>query len=253
MHRLFPKFLTLLVIQCFFLSQNAFSRSISHSGAGTTVQISGWYVGAETGAATGFASLSSFGYDKFRPGFAVGVFGGYRFSRILSAELDFSTGKMNLAARECCVASGYWFGSDRQSYLAPVLGMTGWDYADIHREVSYLRHSAKLNIDLLTMFRSSESCSWSLMLSPQLGIYRTQVGFQSLSSDNVSVYESPSYHWACGGGLRIGYSFSPHISAGIYSSALFLTGKGVDGMPAHDHKANWTWESGLRLVYSFAK
>lgn len=48
----------------------------------------GWYVGIEGGMPFGFSTFSSFGYDKTHLGWAAGLYGGYRFNSIFSAELS---------------------------------------------------------------------------------------------------------------------------------------------------------------------
>lgn len=62
-----------------------------------TLQAGGsWYGGVEGGAPFSVAVFSSFGADKTRAGYAFGLFGGYRFSRVLSAELSAKWGQTNL-------------------------------------------------------------------------------------------------------------------------------------------------------------
>ena len=56
----------------------------------------GWYVGVEGGMPFGFSTFSSFGHDKTRLGWAAGLYGGYRFNSIFSAELSAKYGEMNL-------------------------------------------------------------------------------------------------------------------------------------------------------------
>lgn len=88
-----------------------------------------WYGGIEGGVPFGMSSFSSFGADKTRAGYALGLFGGYRFTSVLSAECSAKWGKTNLAARDCCAEGGYWLGTDRMTYHAPVAGLDGADYA----------------------------------------------------------------------------------------------------------------------------
>ena len=60
----------------------------------------GWYVGIEGGMPFGFSTFSSFGHDKTHLGWAAGLYGGYRFNSIFSAELSAKYGEMNLSAQE---------------------------------------------------------------------------------------------------------------------------------------------------------
>ena len=68
----------------------------------------GWYVGIKGGVPFGFSTFSSFGHDKTRLGWAAGIYGGYRFNPIFSAELSAKYGKMSLSAHDCCVEQNYW-------------------------------------------------------------------------------------------------------------------------------------------------
>lgn len=52
-----------------------------------------WYGGIEGGVPFGVSTFSSFGADKTRAGYNIGVFGGYRFNPVLSAELSAKWGK----------------------------------------------------------------------------------------------------------------------------------------------------------------
>ena len=66
----------------------------------------------EGGMPFGFSTFSSFGHDKTHLGWAAGLYGGYRFNSIFSAELSAKYGEMNLSAQDCCVERNYWLGSD---------------------------------------------------------------------------------------------------------------------------------------------
>ncbi len=72
----------------------------------------GWYVGLQGGMPFGVSTFSSFGYDKTRPGWVAGLYGGYRFNNILSAELAAKYGWMSLYEQNCCAGRGYRLGSD---------------------------------------------------------------------------------------------------------------------------------------------
>lgn len=90
----------------------------------------GWYIGIEGGMPLGFSTFSSFGHDKTHLGWAAGLYGGYRFNSIFSAELSAKYGEMNLSAQDCCVERNYWLGSDGMLYNAGVLGMDSWERAE---------------------------------------------------------------------------------------------------------------------------
>ena len=104
-----------------------------------------WYGGIEGGVPFGVSTFSSFGADKTRAGYALGLFGGYRFNLVLSAELSAKWGKANLSARDCCAECGYWLGADGKTYHASVAGFSGADYADLKSSV------AAAGVNLLTL------------------------------------------------------------------------------------------------------
>jgi hypothetical protein len=52
----------------------------------------GWYVGAQAGMPMAEADFSSFGADKFRPGWTAGIHAGYRFTPVWSLEASASWG-----------------------------------------------------------------------------------------------------------------------------------------------------------------
>ena len=51
--------------------------------------------------------------------------------------------------------------------------------------------------------------------------------------------------------MQATYTFPAGLQLGIYSGMTYLTGKPTDGTPEHQHKANYIWETGLRLGWSF--
>lgn len=91
----------------------------------------GWYLGMDGGLPFGLSTFSSFGHDKTHLGWAAGIYGGYRFNPIFSAELSARYGEVNLSAQDCCVERNYWLGSDGILYKAGVLGMDSWEYAQL--------------------------------------------------------------------------------------------------------------------------
>lgn len=111
-------------------------------GRQSYTQIPGWYAGAEGGVPLGFSTFSSFGHDRFRAGFDAGVFGGYRFSPILSAELRLKWGWTSMSARDCCAQSSSWLGNDGEQYYAPVLDVPSLHYSDIYARTSLQQYGA---------------------------------------------------------------------------------------------------------------
>lgn len=219
----------------------------------TDVAQRGWYVGVEGGVPFGVNTLNSFGADKTRAGYAVGLFGGYRFSSVISAELSAKLGEANLSARECCAASDYWLGVDGITYHAPVAGMVGADYSDLKSVVSLQQYGARLNVNLLGFFNRTKQSPWRLELTPMLSAVSTKAELKTIA-DCKSIYNDKSrWHLGAGGNVQVSYAVTDHLNIGLYSGITYLTGKGMDGVTKHVHDANYLWESGLRIGWSFGK
>ena len=213
----------------------------------------GWYVGVEGGMPFGFSTFSSFGHDKTHLGWAAGLYGGYRFNSIFSAELSAKYGEMNLSAQDCCVERNYWLGSDGVLYKAGVLGMDSWEYADLKSHVRMGQYGARVNINLLGLFHQIANSRWDLAVSPHIYAVTTKADIQTIADDAKVMKGSTNWHLGYGADLQVGYQLTSCLKLGIYSGLTRLTGERMDGMPEHLHKNNFVWESGVRLGINLSK
>ena len=213
----------------------------------------GWYVGVEGGMPFGFSTFSSFGHDKTHLGWAAGLYGGYRFNSIFSAELSAKYGEMNLSAQDCCVERNYWLGSDGVLYNAGVLGMDSWEYANLKSHVRMGQYGARVNINLLGLFHQTADSRWDLAVSPHIYAVTTKADIHTIADDAKVMKGSTNWHLGYGADLQVGYQLTSCLKLGIYSGLTRLTGERMDGMPEHLHKNNFVWESGIRLGISFTK
>ena len=213
----------------------------------------GWYVGVEGGMPFGFSTFSSFGHDKTHLGWAAGLYGGYRFNSIFSAELSAKYGEMNLSAQDCCVERKYWLGSDGVLYKAGVLGMDSWEYANLKSHVRMGRYGARVNVNLLGLFPQTADSRWDLAVSPHIYAVTTKADIQTISDDAKVMKGSTNWHLGYGADLQVGYQLTSCLKLGIYSGLTRLTGERMDGMPEHLHKNNFVWESGVRLGINLSK
>ena len=213
----------------------------------------GWYVGVEGGMPFGFSTFSSFGHDKTHLGWAAGLYGGYRFNSIFSAELSAKYGEMNLSAQDCCVERNYWLGSDGVLYKAGVLGMDSWEYANLKSHVRMGRYGARVNVHLLGLFHKTADSRWDLAVSPHIYAITTKADIQTIADEAKVMKGSTNWHLGYGADLQVGYQLTSCLKLGIYSGLTRLTGERMDGMPEHLHKNNFVWESGIRLGISFTK
>ena len=213
----------------------------------------GWYVGVEGGMPFGFSTFSSFGHDKTHLGWAAGLYGGYRFNSIFSAELSAKYGEMNLSAQDCCVERKYWLGSDGVLYKAGVLGMNSWEYADLKSHVRMGWYGARVNVHLLGLFHQTANSRWDLAVSPHIYAVTTKADIQTIADDAKVMKGSTNWHLGYGADLQVGYQLTSCLKLGIYSGLTRLTGERMDGMPEHLHKNNFVWESGVRLGINLSK
>ena len=241
----------LLVAMLAFILPFAFVKAEVKEDGKTISQ--GWYVGVEGGMPFGFSTFSSFGHDKTHLGWAAGLYGGYRFNSIFSAELSAKYGEVNMSAQDCCVERNYWLGSDGVLYKAGVLGMDSWEYADLKSHVRMGRYGARVNVNLLGLFHKTANSRWDLAVSPHIYAVTTKADIQTIADDAKVMKGSTNWHLGYGADLQVGYQLTSCLKLGIYSGLTRLTGERMDAMPEHLHKNNFVWESGIRLGISFAK
>lgn len=241
----------LLVAMLAFILPFSFAKAEAKEDGKTISQ--DWYVGVEGGMPFGFSTFSSFGHDKTHLGWAAGLYGGYRFNSIFSAELSAKYGEMNLSAQDCCVERNYWLGSDGVLYKAGVLGMDSWEYADLKSRVRMGWYGARVNVNLLGLFHKTANSRWDLAVSPHIYAVTTKADIQTIADDAKVMKGSANWHLGYGADLQVGYQLTSCLKLGIYSGLTRLTGERMDGMPEHLHKNNFVWESGIRLGISFAK
>ena len=225
----------------------------AEEGKDVLIPSQGWYVGVEGGMPFGFSTFSSFGHDKTHLGWAAGLYGGYRFNSIFSAELSAKYGEMNLSAQDCCVERNYWLGSDGMLYNAGVLGMDSWEYANLKSHVRMGQYGARVNINLLGLFHQTADSRWDLAVSPHIYAVTTKADIHTIADDAKVMKGSTNWHLGYGADLQVGYQLTSCLKLGIYSGLTRLTGERMDGMPEHLHKNNFVWESGVRLGINLSK
>lgn len=225
----------------------------AEEGKDVLIPSQGWYVGVEGGMPFGFSTFSSFGHDKTHLGWAAGLYGGYRFNSIFSAELSAKYGEMNLSAQDCCVERNYWLGSDGVLYKAGVLGMNSWEYANLKSHVRMGQYGARVNINLLGLFHQTANSRWDLAVSPHIYAVTTKADIRTIANEAKVMKGSTNWHLGYGADLQVGYQLTSCLKLGIYSGLTRLTGERMDGMPEHLHKNNFVWESGVRLGINLSK
>lgn len=209
-----------------------------------------WYVGVQGGVPFGISTFSSFGADKTRAGGTAGVYAGYRFTPVLSAEISMKWGKTALSAQDCCIEKSYWLGADEVHYNAMPSGKDGWNYADLKSGVFVQNYGVQLNVNVLGLFERTRHSRWTLELSPTLSAAGTRASVATISTDAEVMKGNTDWHLGAGGNLQAGYRLNRLLSVGIYSGLTYLTGNRMDGMPEYRHRNNFIWESGIRLGFT---
>jgi ompA family protein len=209
----------------------------------------GWYAGIQGGVPFGMSALSSFGADKNRAGWSMGIYGGYRFNPVLSLEIQAAWGQPRLSTRSCC--PDYWLGSDGHLYEGAVAGMTGWNWHNLKSNVRVQRYGVQLGVNLLGFFTATRKSRWILELAPHLYAIGTKAEFRTLGDDAPAMKGTSRWHLGAGGNLQAGYAITKHLSLNIYTGITYLTGQMLDGTLSHRHKANYIWENGLKLGWYF--
>lgn len=222
-----------------------------HAQDGGARAVPSWYGSVQGGVPFGVSTFSSFGAGNTRAGYAVGVYGGHRFNPVLSLEAQAVWGKVNQGAQSCC--DGYWLGADGLRYEVPVAGMAGWSYADLRSSTFVQRYGVQLNVNVLGFFAKTKYGRWTLELSPHVAVVGTQSDILTVSGGNDVMDGDTRWHFGVGGNLQASYQVGKYINIGIYSGITYLTGSPMDGMPKYRHKANYIWESGIRLGFTLFK
>ena len=220
---------------------------------GAATPVGRWYGGITAGVPFGVSAFSSFGADKTRAGVAFGLFGGYRFNSLLSTEWSMRWGRTGLSARGCCTASDYWLGVDGVTFHAPVAGFDGADYAALKTSVALQQYGTSLNVNLLGLSQCTAQSRWMLELSPQLAAVGTKADVKTLAADRSLIKDRTRWHLGAGGSLRASYAVTDNLRLGLYSGVTWLTGRGMDAVAKHIHDANFLWESGVRMGWTFGK
>lgn len=211
----------------------------------------GWFVGVQGGMPFGVSTFSSFGADKTRMGWSSGLYGGYRFNPVLSLEATAKWGEIHLSAKQCCIDQHLWLGADGVLYNAPVLDMDGWGYDNLKSNVFTQHYGLQLNVNILGFFSQHKQSRWTLEVSPLLAAVGTKATVNAISDDAEVLAGSMRWHLGMGGNLQAGYQVTKCLNIGVYSGVTYLTGKAFDAVPENKHAANYIWESGIRIGFTF--
>ncbi len=204
-------------------------------------QSSSWYIGFGGGLSFGRTTFASFAMNDTHPGFNLGVLGGYKITKQLSAEVSLDYTRMKLGTYDCC--QNLWLGKDGNRYFAPLTGVMSYKYSDLISTTNLVGLGTHLNIDLLSIW--NKDSKWSTFVSPAIyGVYSNA----SVKQSGIKVHTASTFHFGAGLDLGVGYTITPKISLRLTTGINYLTGA-IDALPREEHKTSYVWNSGLKLIY----
>ena len=207
-----------------------------------------WYIGADAGISFGRGTFCSFGADKTRVGYGLGLLGGYHINSFLSTEAELRYSRLGLGAYDCC--KGLYL-ADGNRYYAPLAGTKSYRYVDIFSSVNLYELGLYLNIDFVRMFRPESH--WSFLVSPAVYGVASKATVKTTEGENTVLKGDGQMHFGVGGDLGVGYQVSKRVNVRLYTAMTYLTGKGIDAMPQTEHKSNYTWDTGVKVTFALGR
>ncbi len=203
-----------------------------------------WYVGAMGGTSLGQCTFRSITEHQAHFGLQGGLYGGYRFNRLLSLETGFQYGGQNQYALDCCQ---YWMGENEVRYMSPVMGENGWYYRDLKTVTQWGKLYLQLNTDLLSLFTGPRT-RWWLNVAPQISAVTTRT---ALVTPDRSIPHERQWHLGLGAQTDLGFQITKGFGASLYAGITCMSGSRLDNIPVHAHKSNLIYDAGVKLRYSF--
>ena len=211
----------------------------------------GWYVGAQAGLPMAEADFSSFGADKFRPGWTAGIHAGYHFTPVWSLEVSASWGQTFLAAQSCCYERGYFLGADHNRYRYTIPeDLGGWYYNDLKSHTFVQRYGLQVNMNMLGFFNATKNSRWRLEVSPAVYAVGTSSDLMTKADNTLVADNINNWHLGYGGQAQVSYAVADNMNIGIYGGFTHLSGKPMDGMPEL-HSTNFIIDAGVKFSFAF--
>ena len=201
-----------------------------------------WYFGVQGGADMGQCTFRSITKDNSNLGAEAGIFGGYGFNSVISAEAAVNYGAFKMTAQTC---DPFWLSEDGNLYFAPVIDQNGEFYSNITAKTKIFKAAIQFNFDILKLF--TEPCSKiSLYLSPQISIVGTN---NKLTSQNYNLHPDTQTHLGYGAQAAFGFFVSRKVQIQIFGGITGLGGDRFDNIPKHHHDSNLIMDGGIKIAY----
>ena len=209
-----------------------------------------WYIGIGGGTSFGQATFYSITEEGIRSwGLQGGLFGGYRFNRLVSLEAGLQMGGQSQFNLDCCP---YWLGTDGVWQATQVIDKDGWYFDDLQVATRWAKFAVQANFNMLSFIRGNDR--WSLDLSPQISVLNTKSKWMGNLSDGQGYHEElqpANWHLGLGGQVGAGFAITPNWKLGLYGDITALTGKRFDCIPNKAHNTNLIWDAGLKVTFTF--
>lgn len=210
------------------------------------------YVGANAGLSMGIADFSSFGADKFRPGWTAGIYGGYRLNSIWSFEVTGAWGQQFMAERSCCFDKDYFLGTDGKRYKFIPEGTAGEYYNDLKSRIFVQRYGVQANMNVLGFFKATKDSPWRAEISPALYAAGTNTDILRKSDNSIFAENMSSWHLGLGLNAQASYAVSETLSVGLYAGMTHFTGKPIDSLPLL-HVTNCVIDAGVKIAVNLGR
>lgn len=224
--------------------------TIPSNGQCKTSIIENSYFGLQSGMPVSIADFSSFGADKFRPGWGVGVFGGYRFTPVWSLEVTASWGQQFMAERDCCYERDYFLGTDGKRYKFIPEGLEGECYRDLMSRVFIQRYGVQANMNVLGFFDSTKGGRWRAEISPALYVAGTTTDIFRKADNSAFAENIGAWHLGLGANAQASYAVTDELAVGLYGGFTHFTGKPIDCLPLL-HVTNCVIDAGVKFTVNF--
>ena len=215
----------------------------------------GFYVGTHAAISTAESNFSSFGVNKFYPGWNAGINAGYQFTSIWALELTASGSQASLIAQDCCLSRDYFLGSDLNRYhqlsIIPE-GVSTQYYENLMSKVFVQRYGLQVNFNVLGLFKRTKRGPWGLGLSPAIYAAGTHASILTQTDKAPIAKNITTWHLAYGGQLFASYAVAKNMHVGLYGAYTQYVGRSIDALP-HVHSTNYTVDAGVKFIVTFNK
>lgn len=215
-----------------------------------------WNVGANVGIPFFWGDMVSFSEDKTYIGFAVGLQGSYRFSRLLSLTLsaDYAQGKTG--ARDYAV--DYLLSPSGMTYYTPQSTTTA-KYNDLYSKISLVNIGLGVDVNINRIFsKNCEHHFLTLLVSPTVyGQFFSADVYKKTDDSKFSdgTTKPKSLSLGLGGAVSLRFRLSRALNLQLKNTVIWITDNKFDAVvtPWGKTKHNAMWMPQIGMVWNIGK